>query len=911
MLSSPFHSRSARTSLLLIGFLALLVQPPRLKAQTFDQMEFVIGTGGDDLRGDSSATATLLAPNGSTLQVITLKSQSQPGWNNNTSHTVTAALSPALAASNIAHIVITLTSHNGFAETDDNWNVQSVVITLSNSGAGPMEIINVAGDPFVRLTGSQPSVTLTPLPVGPPGTFNEIQFVITTGGDDLRGDSSATATLLAANGSTLQVITLKSQPQPGWGNNTTHIVSHSLNSPLALFAISDIVITLTSHNGFAETDDNWNVQDVVVNLSNNGGGATRILHAFGDPMVRLTGSIPSVSFPLPTDLLGPVCPAQSRNCTDVLTYHNDSMRTGWNSSEKVLTTANVRPLTFGHIATVLLDDQVDAQPLVVGGVTFVATENNTIYALDFWTGSSVIHHFGPPVPTPLGCGNNGPNVGINGTPVIDRATSTLYVDTYLLENGNPTHQIHALDIVNLIDRAHSPVTVAASHPMQSGGNFAFNAKYQRQRPGLLLQNGNVYAGYGSFCDFGGDNSRGWLLGWNQTTLAPLTADQLNDRRPSGGGLFLSSVWMSGYGIAADNEKSLYFNTGNSSSGTYNSSFNISESAVKISADLSTIHSFFTPANVNALDAGDTDYGSGGIMVLPDLPGSFPRLAVGAGKDGRMFVYNRDNFTGFHPTDIPSNVQVGGCWCGPSYFNVGTPALPAHRIVSSGGNTLMTWSPGVTSGGTPVPTLNPVASSVLSFETAQDPGFFTSVSSDDLTANSAIIWAVGRAEGSDNHVTLYAYDAAPSGKSLPLLWSGTAGLWPNTGGNANIVPTVANGRVFVASHQQLRIFGLTRLPRPPRPPFPIGGLHPVAQPIPGAQYWGTVKSVSGNRVTVELRNGSQLVVDISSALAQGQTEELHAGELVVLHGKRNADGSLQADSVSRAKGKALWGTDRDQ
>ncbi|MGA8222941.1 MAG: PQQ-binding-like beta-propeller repeat protein, partial [Candidatus Acidiferrales bacterium] len=855
-----------------MGVLALLFQSPRLKAQTFDQIQFVIGTGGDDLRGDSSAMAKLLAANGSTLQEITLKGQNQPGWNNNTSHTVTATLSPALAASKIAHIVITLTSHNGFLETDDNWNVETVVVTLSNGGSGPLEIINVAGDPFVRLTGSQPSVTLTPLPTGPPGTFNEIQFVITTGGDDLRGDSSATATLLAPNGSTPQVITLKSQSQSGWGNNSTHTVTHSLKSPLALFAISDIVITLTSHNGLLETDDNWNVQDVVVNLSNNGSGSNRILHAFGDPIARLTGSIPSVSFPLPTDLLGPVCPSQSRNCTDVLTYHNDSMRTGWNSSEKVLTTANVKPPSFGHIATILLDDQVDAQPLVVGGVTFVATENNTIYALDFWTGSSVIHHFGPPVQTPLGCNNNGPNVGINGTPVIDLATSTLYVDTYLLENGNPTHQIHALDLANLIDRAHSPVTVAASHPMQSGGNFMFNAKYQRQRPGLLLQNGNVYAGYGSFCDFGGNNSRGWLLGWNQTTLAPLSADQLNDRRTSGGGLFLSSVWMSGYGVAADNEKSLYFITGNSSSGTYNSTFNIAESAVKISADLSSITSFFTPANVNALDSKDTDYGSGGIMLLPDLPGSFSHLAVGAGKDGRMFVFNRDNLTGFRPTDIPSNVQVGGCWCGPSYFNTGTPKLPAHRVVSSGGNTLMTWSPGVTSGGTPVPTLNLVASSVLSFETAQDPGFFTSISSDDLTTNSAIIWAVGRAEGSDQHVTLYAYDAVPSGTSLPLLWSGTAGFWPNTGGNANIVPTVANGRVFVASNQRLEIFGLTRSPRPPRPPFPIGGLHALAQPIPGAAYWGTVKSVSGNRLTLELRDGSQLLVDISSALSQGQTGE---------------------------------------
>jgi len=504
MFALPLHRKSIQSlCLLTLGFLCFLIRPQHLNAQTFNQIQFVIGTGGDDLRGDSSATATLLAPNGSTLQVITLKAQNQSGWGNNSSHTVTAALSPARAASAIGHVVITLTSHNGFAETDDNWNVQSVVATLSNGGSGAMQFINGSGSPLARLTHSAPTLTLTPLPIVPPGMFDQIEFVIGTGGDDLRGDSSATATLLAANGATLQVITLKAQSDPGWGNNTTHTVTKSLTSPLGLFGIADIVITLTSHNSVFETDDNWNVQDVVVKLSNNGSGTKQIMHAFGDPMKRLTGSDPRLALPLPPIMLGPVCAGGNNGCTNVTTYHNDAQRTGWTSTEKTLTTFNVKPATFGHIATITVDDQVDTQPLVVNGVTFITTENNTVYALNFWTGATVIHHLGAPVPTPLGCGNNGPNVGINGTGVIDPVAQTFFVDTYLSENGTPTHKIHALNLSTLAEHASSPVTVAATHSVQGGGTFTFNATYQRQRSALLLANGNLYAGYGSFCDWGG------------------------------------------------------------------------------------------------------------------------------------------------------------------------------------------------------------------------------------------------------------------------------------------------------------------------------------------------------------------------------------------------------------------------
>src|SRR5208337_3683805 len=261
----------------------------------------------------------------------------------------------------------------------------------------------------------------------------------------------------------------------------------------------------------------------------------------------------------------------------VTTYHYDNLRTGWNQHETTLTASSF-PGNFGILQTVTLDDQVDAQPLIIPGlaiaggthdVVYVATESNTIYAIDASSGAILLsRNLGDPVPTPLGCNNNGPNVGINGTPVINLATQTLYVIAYVnSENGGPpTYQLHALNLSSLADQPYSPVTVTASHTLTNGSIYTFNATYQRQRPALLLNNGinsnnTIYAAFGSFCDYSGNNSRGWLLGWNANTLAPLPTNHLDDSQAtSPNNFFLSSIWMSGWGIASTGPH-LYFSTG--------------------------------------------------------------------------------------------------------------------------------------------------------------------------------------------------------------------------------------------------------------------------------------------------------------------------------------------------------------
>jgi hypothetical protein len=194
----------------------------------------------------------------------------------------------------------------------------------------------------------------------------------------------------------------------------------------------------------------------------------------------------------------------------------------------------------------------------------VSTEGDTIYAIDAEAGTVLLKpNFGAPVGFPLGCNNNGPNVGINSTPVIDLTSNTLYVVIYTQDSTGPAYRIHALDLGSLTDKV-APQLITAAHTLTNGTTFNFNATYQRQRPGLLLANGNVYAGFGSFCDFAANVSRGWLLGWSTGSLTPLPANQVFDTQASStNNFFLSSIWMSGYGLAADDSGNILFVTGNS------------------------------------------------------------------------------------------------------------------------------------------------------------------------------------------------------------------------------------------------------------------------------------------------------------------------------------------------------------
>ena len=499
----------------------------------------------------------------------------------------------------------------------------------------------------------------------------------------------------------------------------------------------------------------------------------------------------------------------------VTTYHYDTFRTGWNSNETTLTVAAVQGSTFGKLGSVALDDQVDAQPLIVPGVTitsgrfkglhdvvYVATDNNSIYAIDATTGKVLLDpNFGPPVVRPLGCGKNNPDVGINSTPVIDLSSNTLYAVIYTQQSTGPAYFVHALDLGSLTDKV-TPQLVAGSHTLTDGTTYTFSATYQRQRPAMLLANGNVYAGFGSFCDFAPNLSRGWLLGWQTGSLTPLEGNQLLDTQAtSAKNFFLSSIWMSGYGPAADDSGNILFVTGNSDpTGTaYDGVTDIEESVVKVSPDLSTVLDLFTPSNVANLDEHDMDFGAGRVMVLPDQPGSIPHLAVAAGKTGQMFFMNEDDLGGFSTltNNVLGTYDIGPCWCGQSYFV--DPTDNNARVVSSGGSSVMVWELQTS----PAASLTNVTSSPAINDHAN--GFFTTVSSNG-TANP-IIWAVARPAPSNPTLALYAFAPDLGGATMTQLFKGAAGTWVKGGTNPNLVPVVANGKVYVASYKELVILGL--------------------------------------------------------------------------------------------------------
>jgi len=619
----------------------------------------------------------------------------------------------------------------------------------------------------------------------------------------------------------------------------------------------------------------------------------------------------------------PAAPAMAQKFV-VNTYHYDNLRTGWNGNETTLTPANVGPTSFGVLAQVVLDDQVNAQPLVVPNqqitagptpgtyqVVYVATEANTIYAIRASTGAVLLsRNLGPPVVNPLNCNTNGgrPNVGINSTPVIDTVAQTLYVIAYTLMSGIPTYQLFALNLKDLTDQI-APVTVAASHTLSDGTTYNFNAKFQQQRPALLGVSGIIYAGFGSFCDFRASKSRGWLLGWHGGTLAPLAANRLTDTLATGS-FFLSAIWMSGYGIAAaPNSGNLFFSTGNSGPGTYDGVRNIQESVVKVDPQLVNLLGLFTPASENQLDQVDGDLGSGGVLLLPPQPGPFPNLAVTAGKAGTMYLLNRDSLGGFTPggpDHVLDEKTIGQCWCGPSYF---TGPDGVGRVVSSGGGAnsaqIDVWK--VQTSPTVALVLEGAARPVAS---GPDSGTFTTVSSNGIQAGTAIIWATGRPTNPTTFaVNLYAFAAAPSSGTLPLLFSSQAGSWTNVNGNANIVPVVANGRVFVASSKQLTIFGL--------------GGHPfvalaaaAAQPaalnthVPPHAITGVLEHADGPVLTLRTRAGTIARVDDSEALRSEQVGVLVPGNAYTAQGTYDLTGALHAQAVTRAKDSpAIWPPDR--
>ncbi|HVN90494.1 MAG TPA: hypothetical protein VMT61_11825 [Candidatus Binataceae bacterium] len=506
----------------------------------------------------------------------------------------------------------------------------------------------------------------------------------------------------------------------------------------------------------------------------------------------------------------------AQSSASVLTHHYDYWRSGWNSKETTLTPYSLSSGSnnFGLIASVNnLDGAIFAQPLVVPNqqitcpagqtvvvceqglsgvyeVVYIATNSNTLYAINAANGQILLQrNFGPI----SSCG------GIVATPVIDSVSQRLYVMAHITANGDEPSVLHAVNLSDLTDAvpAYTLSNVNTTQTLTDGSTYRMIVAATCLRSALLLVNGNVYAGFRANEYISSDTiasgpTRGWVLGWNAKTLTPIPPLLTDRQTTSTNNFFLASIWMSGGGLASDGT-SIYFSTGNSDPAGDSLSIsppnNIEESIVKVSSGLRVLD-LFTPSDYAFLDANDWEIGSGGVMVIPNSS-----YVVGGGKDGRMFLLNSGRLGGFTPggpDKVLDTESIGECWCAPSYF-MGPDGI--GRVVSSGGNSVTTWK---LVQSTSAPPKLVQDSTGLIAATDEDPGFFTSVSSNNTGADyGGIIWAVGRPSSSSSWITLYAFNANGQGGTLPLIGQYQVGMW-NRPTNANIVPVVANGKIYVAS-----------------------------------------------------------------------------------------------------------------
>jgi hypothetical protein len=515
--------------------------------------------------------------------------------------------------------------------------------------------------------------------------------------------------------------------------------------------------------------------------------------------------------------------------TSVLTYHNDISRTGQNIAETVLTPASVSSGRFGKLFAQHVDGDVYAQPLYVSklaipgkathNVVFVATEADSLYAFDadstsgsdagvLWhvslldaahgatTGATAVD-----ARSDLRCGTIAPQVGITATPVIDPTHGTLYVEAFSNQHGTLIHRLHALDIATGVERKGSPVTVSAPTEGEGKIDIPFNPVREIDRAGVLLSRDRVYVAYGSGCDR--PVYQGWMFAYDALTLAARGA--FVTAREHG----KAAIWMSGAAPGADTQGNVFLATGD---GWFDTAspvpLELGDSILKITPHASglTLADYFTPFNQLLLARHDGDLGSGGVLLLPDQPGGHPHVLVEAGKNGTIYVVDRDTLTAgnlHYCADCTSDRQIvqelpaaitGGVW--------GTPVYSNNTVYISGSEDILrafALRDGHLQSA-------PVSASK---DLCDYPGCGLSLSANG--DHDGILWAL-QVGGSDvkEPSILKAYDARDLSRILY-----TSGQHPGRdapgGALKFIIPTIANGRVYVGGARQLSVFGLNTQP----------------------------------------------------------------------------------------------------
>ncbi len=590
--------------------------------------------------------------------------------------------------------------------------------------------------------------------------------------------------------------------------------------------------------------------------------------------------------------------------TNVLSYHYDQQSTGEDLTETSLTPLTVLPATFMKRWVRPTDGYVYAQPLYLEGVditvgsragvhdtVFVATEHDSLYALDSTTGDvlwhlSLLTHGLPgavlitPVPSrDTQTTDLVPQIGVTGTPVIDSSNGYIYVaaktkQTLSTDRSHPrwVYTLFKVSIGNgsilasniiaatYVDRngyeyrtADDPSAAQDPFVFGSGdGNITvngqsrvyFNALRQMNRPGALLYNGNLYLAFASH----GDNSpfHGWLLSFDPGTLA---LNGVFNTTPNGG---LGGIWQAGGIVAVDDEGYFFFMTGNGTfdgnpdgmggiTGLDGNGFPImgdyGDSILKLALDPTTsqanqnlngwgftVVDYFAPMDNQTLSQNDADLGSGGLVILPDSAGSMahPHLLIGAGKEGKIYLVDRDNMGHYSPyTDnvVQSLADAtNGSFNTPAYFNGNFywvfPGLSAQMFSVSDASF----------SGTPIS---------QSYDSFNWPGATPTISASGT--NNSLIWVINR--GPDQLRVYDAQDLTQEYWTSDMAKHSRDKLGPVV---KFTTPTVADGFVFVGTERGIYAYG------PPPPPT-----SPPAAPADLSAY-----AVTGTSVDLSWTNEAQ-------------------------------------------------------
>ncbi|MGO8697211.1 MAG: pyrrolo-quinoline quinone [Limisphaerales bacterium] len=495
--------------------------------------------------------------------------------------------------------------------------------------------------------------------------------------------------------------------------------------------------------------------------------------------------------------------------TDVLTYHNDNLRTGQGLHEEILSPANVNTNHFGKLWILPADGKVDGQPLYAAGVPipgrglrnvlYVVTEHDSVYAYDadstnlFWRVSMLLSK--ETTSDSRSCGQVVPEIGITSTPAIDRqlgSNGTIFV-VAMSKSGTAAYfqRLHALDLGTGQDRV-PPVTVSASYP-SSSGTVTFDPAQYKERAGLLLLNGVVYTAWSSHCDI--TPYTGWIMGYDEATLAQTTVLNVTPNGSRG------AVWMAGGGLCADTNGFIYFLDAN---GTFDTSLgangfpaqnDFGNAFLKLSTSsnkLAVADYFANDQNVSE-NENDGDLGSGGSILLPDLTdadGNARQLAVGAGKDANIYVVDRQNL-GKYSSKSNVNYQTlsgalaGGVFSVPAYFN-------GVLYYGAVGDRLKAF---------PFANARLLSAASESSIAFPSPGATPSISANG--SSNGIVWATENT----SPAVLFAFNATNLAQQLYGSSQAANGRDNFGAGNKFITPAIASARVYAGATSGVGVFGL--------------------------------------------------------------------------------------------------------